>query len=120
MLAAKKMPQSARSLPRDAAIHIAVAFRHFLHVKLFRRDRSERLTAHESLHIAVEAAAVANSLLQPVQTSLPSPHASLWTQSMLQKQKPPPRPKYTKHFADCLIDIVDAAQGKCADDTIDG
>src|SRR5262245_29331681 len=120
MLAAMKTPQSGRSFARDAAKHIAVRLRHSLHVKLLRLDRRERLSPNESLHVAIEPAAIADSLLDPVQSPLPPLHARLGAQPVLQKQKLATRPKNTKHFADCLIDIVDAAQRKCAYDTIDG
>ena len=63
--------------------------------------------------------AITQAHLQPIESALPFLDIRLRAEAMLQKQESTAWLENPVHFVQCLADVLDAAQGKCADDAIE-
>ena len=89
-------------------------------VELLVLDGRERLACDQIADVAHQPAAVAQPHLQPVEPALPFLHARLAAQAMFQKKEPAARFQDAMNFMKGPVHVIDAAQSKCADDTIEG
>src|SRR5262245_48803914 len=93
--------------------------RHALQIKLSQFDGSKRLAGDEFAHVSIEPAAVGKLPFNPIQAALPFLYRWFGAQAMFKEQKTSARFQPAMHFSEGSIHVVDAAQRKRADDTIE-
>src|SRR5206468_3707178 len=108
------------SFAGNAPVEVAVRPGRPFEVELLDLDGREGPGGDQLLHVPVQAAAIGQAHHQPVQPALPLLYAQLRAEAMLQEQELTARPEYPVHFAQGLAHVLDAAQGKGADDAIEG
>jgi hypothetical protein len=108
------------SLAGNPPVEIAMGLRRLFQVELLGLDRLEWPGGNEFLHVPVEMTAITQTHLQPIQSALPFLDIRLRAEAMLQKQESPAWFENPVHFVQRLADVLDAAQGKRADDAIEG
>src|SRR5262249_41839552 len=106
-------------LDRAPSVYVAMRPRHPLQVMRLAFDGGERLARDQLLDVAVQLAAVRQAHFEPVQPALPALYPRLRTQAMFEKQEAPAPLQDAVYFAQSLMDIVNAAQRKRADHTIE-
>src|SRR5262245_58287620 len=90
-----------------------------LQVELVDLDRGEGLHGDQGLYVPVQVAPIGKAHLQSVQAVLPLLDPRLPAEAVFEKQEPAAAFLHPVHFPQRLSDILDAAQSKRADDTIE-
>ena len=116
-----RLREGAQPLFRGhTSVQIAVRLGSLLDIERVRRHRRKRLRPDQRRHVPVEVTPVREPHLEPIEPVLPLLHVRLRAESVFQKQEPAARLQHPVHLPHGLGDLLNAAQGKRADDAIKG